>query len=78
VPGNKHYQSAKHKGWREKVLRKAKYLCVECARYGRNREATHAHHIKPIDEHPELAFLPSNGEALCSICHNKVEPRKRS
>lgn len=29
------YHRAKHRAWREKVLRRAGYLCEECARYGR-------------------------------------------
>ena len=75
MPGEAHYQTAKHKEWRAKVLRKDKYLCQECRRYGRNTPATHAHHVRSREEHPELAYVVSNGQALCTACHNKVEPR---
>lgn len=50
-------------------------MCEECKRYGRNTPATHAHHIKPREEYPELALRLDNGRALCTACHNKIEPR---
>ena len=52
MPNDPYYQTAKHKAWKEKVLRRAGYLCEECRRYGRlGRDglpvrATTAHHIK--------------------------------
>ena len=75
MPDAKHYHGSRHRRWREKVLRKAKYLCKRCLRYGKKVPATHAHHKKPIDDYPELAYDVDNGEALCTACHNKVEPR---
>jgi len=76
MPNDPHYQTAKHKAWREKVLRQAGYLCQECSRYGRRTPATHAHHIKPRDQYPELQYIISNGRALCCGCHNKEHPEK--
>ena len=66
-----YYNTKVHKRWRNNVLRKAKYLCQECARYGVREDATVAHHILPREEYPELARRVSNGAALpvttCSI-----------
>lgn len=76
MPNDNYYSSAKHREWRAKVLRRDKYLCQECLRYGRKREATHAHHIKPRDAYPELQYVINNGQSLCTSCHNKIEPRK--
>lgn len=82
MPHDDYYNKAKHKKWRESVLRRAGYLCEECRRYGRvDRNglpvaATTAHHIKPRDEYPELQYLVSNGKALCEKCHNKAHPEK--
>lgn len=82
MPGDRHYHEKKHREWREKVLRRAGYLCEECKRYGRTDEnglpvrATTAHHIKHLDEHPELAYVVSNGRALCEACHNNAHPEK--
>ena len=70
------YHQQRHKVWREKVLRRAGYLCEECARYGRRTEATVAHHIKHADAFPELRYVVSNGRALCAACHNKEHPEK--
>ena len=71
-----HYNTSKHKTWAAKVLRRAGYLCERCARYGRRTPAKIAHHKKPIDEYPELAYAVDNGEALCEACHNKEHPEK--
>ena len=82
VPNATHYQRAKHKRWRELVLRRAGYLCEECRRYGRTDangnpvRATTAHHIQHLEDHPELAYTLSNGEALCAKCHNAKHPEK--
>lgn len=70
-----YYKTKAHREWREKVLRRDKYLCRECARYGRHVVATHAHHIQPRAERPDLARVIANGISLCSACHNKLEPR---
>lgn len=76
------YHCAKHKRWREAVLRRAGYLCEECKRYGRVDEggnpiaATVAHHIRPVEEAPELRYDRRNGRALCAACHNKYHPEK--
>ena len=75
MPDNAHYQHARHRLWREKILRRAKYRCEECARFGRNVDASHAHHVQSVEEYPELAYTLSNGKALCTGCHNKLEPR---
>ena len=71
-----YYSSHKHRQWRERVLKRAGYLCEECLRYGKQVPATVAHHIKHADEHPELRYVLSNGKALCSACHNKEHPEK--
>ncbi len=77
-----YYGMARHKKWREAVLRRAGYLCEECKRYGRTDEnglpvrATTAHHIKHADQYPELRYDVRNGRALCAACHNKAHPEK--
>lgn len=70
------YHSAKYKRWREKVFRRAGYLCEECKRYGKNVPATVAHHIKPREFYPELELSVQNGRALCAKCHNLAHPEK--
>ena len=71
-----HYDLARHRAWRQKVLRRGKFKCAECARYGINTEATVAHHILPREQYPELQYRVDNGAALCASCHNKAHPDK--
>lgn len=77
-----HYDKAKHRAWSEKIKKRADYLCEECRKYGRRDKnglpvaAKIAHHKKTLEEHPELAYDLSNGEALCLKCHAKRHPEK--
>lgn len=70
------YRSAAWKRKRAAIFRRDNYLCVECRRYGRNREAQTVHHIKHFDEFPELALVNENLVSLCNQCHNKAHPEK--
>ena len=40
------------------------------------REATEVHHIKHLDEYPELAYDNDNLVSLCHACHNARHPEK--
>ena len=70
------YKLAKWKKKRATILRRDGYLCVECKKYGRRREAVTVHHIKHADEYPELVYVDSNLVSLCQACHNKMHPEK--
>ena len=76
MPDKDHYKTAKHRAWAQKVLRRDKYLCQQCKRYGKKVQARVAHHKVPLETDPSLAFALSNGEALCFACHNKLHPEK--
>ena len=54
------HKSMRWKKKREQILRRDKYLCQDCKRYGKRVDATEVHHIKHVDEYPELAFQSSN------------------
>jgi 5-methylcytosine-specific restriction endonuclease McrA len=71
-----YYKHKRHIEWREKVLRRDKYLCQECRKYGKRTAATHAHHIKSMADFPELRYVVANGESLCLACHNRKHPEK--
>jgi hypothetical protein len=46
-------------------------VCTKC-----NRElATHAHHVKPRETHPDLQFDWDNLAPRCQPCHNAEEVR---
>ncbi len=72
------YRSARWLRKRNVILRRDKYQCRECKRFGRRKEATEVHHIKHVDEFPELAFVDSNLVSLCHACHNAKHPEKAS
>lgn len=70
------YNSQKWRKMRKSILRRDGYQCRECRKYGRSREATEVHHIKHVDEWPELAYKRENLASLCHACHNKMHPEK--
>lgn len=70
------YNSKRWKSKRLAILRRDKFLCTNCKRYGKYVDATVVHHIKHADEYPELAYIDSNLQSLCSACHNKAHPEK--
>lgn len=70
------YNSYAWKIKRKAILRRDGYLCQNCKRYGRLREAMTVHHIKHLEEFPELALVDSNLVSLCAKCHNKEHPEK--
>lgn len=70
------YNDPRYQMARAECIRLAGGKCQECRRYGRMVDATMAHHIQTVKEHPEKAFLVSNLRALCDACHNKEHPEK--
>lgn len=70
------YKLANWKKKRAAILCRDGYMCQMCKRYGRRVPATVVHHIKHLDEYPELAYEDSNLVSLCSACHDKVHPEK--
>ena len=70
------YTSQKWRKKAEKIKRRDNYRCVWCARYGRAAPAEVVHHIKHVEEYPELAFEDENLVSLCKKCHNKAHPEK--
>lgn len=70
------YTSAKWKRFRKRVLIRDDYTCQRCKRYGRLTPAREVHHIKHLEEFPELAYDPANCVSLCKGCHNLMHPEK--
>ena len=75
---NNFYHSQRWRTVRRKALRRDKFLCVECSRYGKKTPATVVHHIKERSAYPELEYELGNLESLCEACHNKRHPEKGS
>ena len=74
--GDEFYKSGRWLRKRAKILRRDKYLCQNCLRYGRKTPAEIVHHIKPFDLYPELALNDKNLVSLCAACHNKAHPER--
>lgn len=72
------YETQTWKKKRAAILRRDGYRCRDCARYGRVKQADTVHHIKPLEEFPELALDNKNLISLCRACHNKRHPEKAS
>lgn len=70
------YTSAKWLRKKARVLRRDKYLCQDCRRYGKKTEAVLVHHIVPYEEEPGLGLEEKNLVSLCDSCHNKRHPEK--
>lgn len=75
------YGSGIWKRKREKVLRLDRYECQRCKRYGRYRKGYIVHHIKHLEDRPDLAlevYDPVTGdrqlETVCKECHEAYHP----
>ena len=70
------YRSAKWKRFRRRIMSRDDFTCQRCKRYGRITPAREVHHIKHLEDFPELAFDPKNCVSLCKACHNMQHPEK--
>lgn len=70
------YTSAKWMRKKAYVLRRDKYLCQDCKRYGRKTPAVLVHHVIPYEESPQTGLDEKNLVSLCESCHNKRHPEK--
>lgn len=69
------YNSKAWKNKREYILRRDHYLCQESKRYGKHVEAETVHHIYPLEDYPELAFVNWNLISLSHDKHNELHDR---
>lgn len=60
---------------REMILRRDSYLCQRCKRFGRMTQASHVHHIYPVEDFPDIAFEGWNLTSLCNACHDLMHVR---
>lgn len=65
------FTHAELKEWSYAVKSRDNYTCQEC--FGSNmKKRLCAHHIKPKETFPELAFDVDNGLTLCNPCHSRL------
>lgn len=69
----------KSKAWRRKreyILMRDGFQCQECKKYGKNTDAKIVHHVKEVEDFPELKLKCSNLVSVCASCHNKIHVEK--
>lgn len=66
------YNQKKWHRKRANILKRDKYLCRNCVRYGIEREAIKVHHVYPLIERPDLKLNEHNLISLCDDCHRKM------
>lgn len=69
------YKKAVWRKLRSQALVRDHYLCQECLRQKRFTKATEVHHIKPLEDYPELGLTLTNLESLCWPCHEATKSR---
>ncbi|MDN4525331.1 HNH endonuclease [Fictibacillus fluitans] len=82
------YKSSAWEKLRLMALERDHYECQQCKREGKvhvdsikvegqkKSVELNVHHIREIENHPELALEIENLETLCLGCHNKQHPEK--
>lgn len=70
------YKSTRWRRLRESVLARDGWLCRECRRYGRRREASVVHHAWPASLYTEYQWAAWNLVALCRECHEAMHVRR--
>lgn len=73
---NDFYQSKTWKHKRRIILRRDGYRCQICKRFGKWCPAVTVHHIKELEDYPELALDDHNLISVCQSCHNRLHPDK--
>ncbi|MFD3261866.1 HNH endonuclease signature motif containing protein [Paenibacillus lentus] len=73
---NPFYKSTAWRKCRVVILKRDNYLCQPCLKRGVITTANTVHHIKPLEDYPELALDEDNLESICPTCHNKEHPEK--
>lgn len=69
------YKSSKWKKKRPAILRRDKYECRECRRYGKAVQATTVHHVYPLELYPDRKLDSNNLISLCNGCHEGMHIR---
>lgn len=70
------YKTKRWQRKRERILKRDEYLCQECKRYGKTKQAEMVHHIYPLEERPDLGLMSWNLISLCYKCHEAMHNRE--
>lgn len=70
------YQSIAWRRVRKLALQRDHYICQLRLSKGCTKLATTVHHIKPLEDYPELGLELSNLTSCCYYCHELTKPRE--
>ena len=70
------YKSRYWKKKRAEILDRDNHECQVCKAEGKFRPANTVHHIKPIEDRPDLALDDDNLLSVCAACHNREHPER--
>lgn len=65
--------------WRRKrleILERDNYECQLCKREGKYNKGNTVHHIKHLEDRPDLALVDDNLLSVCAACHNREHPER--
>lgn len=66
------YTSVKWRRKRESILRRDKYLCQICKKYGKNTEAVIVHHKVEVNDDWSKRLEDDNLISVCAKHHNQI------
>lgn len=70
------YHSSAWRRVRKVVLQRDSYICQHCKAQGKLTPATEVHHIKELEDFPDVALEVTNLISLCWRCHELTKQRK--
>ena len=79
IRNGEHSRFYKRKEWKRKrkqILKRDNYECQKCKGRGEFSKAQCVHHIKHLEDRPDLALVDGNLVSLCNACHNEEHPEK--
>lgn len=61
---------------RRLALQRDNWLCQACLKQHRITKATEVHHVKPLEDYPELGLSLDNLMSLCWQCHEETKHKQ--
>ena len=76
VQEGKFYKSSAWEKKRWEILARDNHECQVCKEEGGFAPATTVHHLKHLEDRPDLALDDDNLVSVCAACHNREHPER--
>ncbi|WP_461367237.1 HNH endonuclease [Candidatus Darwinibacter acetoxidans] len=76
VKEGKFYKSSAWEKKRLEILERDNHECQRCKDAGGYSKGNVVHHIKHLDDRPDLALEDDNLMTVCEACHNALHPER--